>query len=1547
MCSQLIDILYSKLEPSGSKGFEGLIKSLIEKLTGYNFYLASSGSQYGRDISSENINDSVIAIECKRYGKSKLNPRELLGEIVEVHSSIPSLDLWVLATSKEVSSQLYETLYQESISKGIIFEAISASGKYPSSLEILCSCSPDIVFEYINKKITTKERTILEKEFMKIKNDVSCSDELNKLKRKFSTIHMGYSQFTSYQNKTLLDNFNSEKESRNAFGQILNVSEIKEKLVKRKDTWEKINKWYSQWKENNNYLILLGEEGDGKTWTIASWLAENIRKSKDFPPVIFLSSKDLDTKEPKTILANALSSTHNIDKSFWLKKINNWFERDHIDKPLFIIIIDGINERHNHTFWRSVLEKFSVKPFNNKIGLIITSRTAYWERYLILDYINTKEYIIKPYNDEELSYALKLNNLSIDDIPNNLISMIRKPRYFDLMIKYYDRIPTIVEITPARLVYEDWKDRYNRKNIIELENETFQELIKQLAFKYKNDIKISSNQVANLFPATIENTTSLLNELITGGILQGKEYNYHIDDKILVLGFALLLVEQLNQECSNDKNLLDVIEELLEPYSGLDLKAEICESAVLHSFVTNNSDSIKENLLYVWISSQNISSKAEETFHAYFPNNEKTYIKLAEMIWKYKQNNPWAQKLMMNTFLNWKDQIVNKDEIRLAFERWLGFISLNGSVFQRCIKNQNMEIIHNKISERIGNQDISQEFVRYGDYQLNIIEDDGLLRLGRFALAIISYLPRKSFIHAIAIGSLAEAIMGDPDKYKLFSWVVNSSKSSVFNTVKEEVDKLLEINTKEAQQAAYRLLSYEGSQKSYELKSLFPDNLFKERKLLADKDLCSSFHKWKRENLNDCLCRDDLKLMFKVNKIKGFCIEPNLIFHEKFVNNLSIFLANFNMNNIRSSRFSTIDDQNLKDIEPIFCISLPNQLVEFICKLVSSLVEREGMELTQLSLYLLEHYLIYKSEQFENIFNVWKKLHDRRDKLNNEEKTSEMFLFKIVLLYLNYEKQLSYLIDRPKDFYDLLAYKPKFKKILDWDIIINKLNTTTDQEKIRRILWFISINYGDIPDIILNKIIKYIDHPYLEIRGFIFEILYKCKSSNSANILEDVNWKWGPENSFRENHWASLILCESDFSYSQIHYKIDPSYLGYAVSWRDNKTEDVLYYIQDIEQLININNGTNIDINQIPGIEVACDRKDDIKIMEYYNLNEDLSSKTINFYSKDEHWGGDTNRGNDFDLLDFDAIEEREKKQLEFIKNTVEKLKKGGKTWFVKRLNNNVFENIVKDNPQKVDEWLEPLFQGNPGAETKVLLNQSFYEAICEYLFKINPRVGIKLYKKLNSIGGLVFFKDKYTGIPLLDYSLFKSSSKIVKNEWSSYLENCKTDNDLLNLILMLEEEEIFSWLWDIINKDLKSGVLFYKARALAILGFLDDKKVKDILKNYCNSEPKTWLEHIATKSLDRFNKDIYAKHWFNKFLNEKDNIEAWRSFRLFLHCVDRRFWVWGNELEIDKKLNYMRYNYYYDNISRIKNSIKNNEKEYREYYLNHKVLETQVWPWI
>ena len=156
--------------------------------------------------------------------------------------------------------------------------------------------------------------------------------------------------------------------------------------------------------------------------------------------------------------------------------------------------------------------------------------------------------------------------------------------------------------------------------------------------------------------------------------------------------------------------------------------------------------------------------------------------------------------------------------------------------------------------------------------------------------------------------------------------------------------------------------------------------------------------------------------------------------------------------------------------------------------------------------------------------------------------------------------------------------------------------------------------------------------------------------------------------------------------------------------------------------------------------------------------------------------------------------------------------------------------------------------------------------------------------------------------------------------------------------------------MWELIEASLTSDILFVRARGIALLGFSSDSRAEETLQSLIHTLPDTWLRwQVAERSLRLFDTNRWAKHWFRRFFEVEDDVIAWSSFRLFLKCVDSRFAQWKSDVmrEVVKhERTESRKVFLEINNGDIKNSIRDNEKDLREKFLGHKILERQAWPW-
>lgn len=637
MTSNLIEIL-RRIKPSGPDGFEGLIAALLEALTGFHYRLARSGSQEGRDMSSRHPNGNVVAVECKRYGKAtELDERELLGELVQAAQNIPDLDLWVLVTSREVPSQLSESLHRLASEKGVGFFALSSGDGNPSSLAALCANSPEALLTHPRVKSSVDWENV--KDLLNsISQQANYQHRLSAVKEQFSSSLIGYDNWRALHNQSLLQSLTSDQETRANFGQPINVEEQGVMLIRRSAAWDSLTKWYEEWRGKHSFVSVLGEEGDGKTWGIASWLSAQIKSDENFPAVVFQSSTDISDIEFNApdllpLFSNQISRRLPGVTKQAQRRLDRWLSRPSGDVPLFLLVLDGINERRSHDWWRRLLERLAGQPWNKQVAVLITCRTSYWERYFKkLRHLPSSSFIVGPFNDEELKEALEYHHLRRESLQNDVLPLIRKPRYFDLMVKHHDQIAQSGDVTVARLLFEDWRDRWERKQAITLTVEDFQNVIRQLAQQHQGaNYKFKEQEITDALPASLDRQP-ILEELRTGGVLQSSGGKYQVNDQSIVFGLGLLLVDQLQQANIAMEDPREAIAGWMEPHADMDIKAAICEFAALYVLGSNILPlEYKVALLESWVASHNPKQNAENDLTAYLPMDPHAYVALTRM----------------------------------------------------------------------------------------------------------------------------------------------------------------------------------------------------------------------------------------------------------------------------------------------------------------------------------------------------------------------------------------------------------------------------------------------------------------------------------------------------------------------------------------------------------------------------------------------------------------------------------------------------------------------------------------------------------------------------------------------------------------------------------------------------------------------------------------------------------------------------------------------------------------------------------------------------
>jgi len=717
------------------------------------------------------------------------------------------------------------------------------------------------------------------------------------------------------------------------------------------------------------------------------------------------------------------------------------------------------------------------------------------------------------------------------------------------MLKHYRHIESSGDITVERLIYEDWKDRLRIRNL-PLDDEQFKSLIRDLA----KEVRETNNQYlrdkeieANL--SFISNKNDVFQELITGGILRNSGNKSQITPEFLQYGFGLLLVDRLQSDIErNNRNPEEIIAEWIEPQAEMDIKAKICHYASLIALTDPRLPvTAKTALLKAWINNLNPGQDIEKEFIAYLPCDPLAYIKLAEIICSDTHINSWAEELLKQAFVKWNNYKNILNILSSAIEKWLGFICYYGFSSQRHFF-VNKEELREQINKRAGHELEPGTFM-FSGYNLTVIEariteNNGLLRLGRLALTLISCLPTQNFIKAITIGIIAEEIMGVPDKNDLFNWVFRTACNSLFSSIEAEVNTLLTSQSDVIQNVVYRLLSYEGSQEAYKfLKKLSADSFS-----ATTHDSYQSYIQWDESICENCIRGFNLELESIAAHLKPFCINPGLRVPNDFGERIKSLAEKISTNSIWSTFVHDLDDHKYDDFEPVLCIYAPDSIVHLIKKITRDITQRSGIALRQLSLKTLQNYLVFGSEEKDSIYQVWKNFKQKCNTYSKLDDIAEGYLFYIIIKDLNPSEQLTYILDNDNMACYPASIERIFKPIQNIKTIISSFNNQIEQiEKLKRLLWFISTHQKNLDLKTVNDdIYPLIENKDSFLRSLVLKIIYKCNDIEIIQRFINSNWTWNIEYNDNENHWGSLILGKNseDLSYSLLANCVCPVYQG-------------------------------------------------------------------------------------------------------------------------------------------------------------------------------------------------------------------------------------------------------------------------------------------------------------------------------------------------------------------------------------------------------------------
>lgn len=1352
------------------------------------------------------------------------------------------------------------------------------------------------------------------------------------------------------QNKWVRGGLLSSDQSIAHFYQDIAVRAPERQPINRLAASSALNEWWSNWAERRQAFVLLGEEGDGKSWATAEWLAGKLDEPDFVVPIVFAPALHMASASISEILAACLEQSQPTPSKNWPTRLLDLASQPPSAMPLFLLVVDAFNER-TQLDWRELFDTVRASPWRERIALLALCRSPYWDHLGVPDDGLFTSWTLPPFNDTELNQALAQRGSTRSEFNAEVLHLMARPRYFDLAFRLHGEIEQ-GGLTLERLIYEDWRDMTGRKRQQHCSQDDFQSLIADLAKQYESR-RFAIPEFSQQAQGITDDIATLRKELVSVRILDSKKGKLAIDPRYLPLGLGLVLAREVEECTENDSSALaETIAKRMGSYREADLQVRICSMALFHALNTKDYPEVGcLALLHAWIEGRNLDDGDLEKIAAYLPLRPKTYLHMAEYIWGEADNRA-AQDAFMAGFLRHRKLPGVKSELVPTFTHWLGFVYPWGFSAYFEQDAEKLTEARQAVEQRLG-QEAKPGSVELLGVELQVVHNAGLLRLAQVALAVLSHDHASAYADALLTGIVASAVMDGSQAE--FPWVLHTCRPETRQALLLAARRLLAADKPTAYLAARKLLAYLGNEEARGLLEQIPlefsfVNHFAE---LRKEDPCSSiFGPWKKDNYLDCLQRNCDHPSFIARQLKKLALDPNINVPPELCSKLSEAGNGMDLTKIGCFMAATIEQHYLEEMEPALCAFAANRYRDLMRSLARDMAARDGLARRQLAWHFLDHAPILGNEEREIILTAWRSTLDTQDEHN---RVAEFTLFPIVLFDLPAVEQWQLLTERGEANGYFTQHAPSFRPLSPehGSAILSALKMLDpgSPQRLYNRLWYLSNTLRHPDKEIRDHLLARFGEFDSVARGYCIEIFINSGDTEAAQQVIAAGWhtRSGRDN-FMENSRGSILLAEfgKELPFDDLASRVSPEWLGYAVKKRGYRPDEVATYTQLLdatwrhigartltEEAESLSRYVLLKVNpaeekQADSLSIAKTGPDNIRFTNYT-------------------WGGSAGAGSIDDLMvstDPEAQIERSNALAKQVASLAEKECDNGNPWFAHAFRDGGLAEVLAQDDTLWRSWLEPVLRDDRRAWQLLTLCRGFYEKLCAALLAHAQENGLALFKVIAS-HPTIRITDARLGLPVLLMDAFAAlASPQVEQLLRDQIDNGTTDIDLFESTLLCQLGGKSGWMQQLVSELLSSDHDYERARGIALLGFSDAEAEGARLANWIANNPDCWVRDVAEIAQQNHRRNTWARCWFDRFLSRDDRIEAWAAFRLFLRCVDRRFWLWIDHSGLADAEPWKR-DAVAMNMGTIESACKENEKAWKDCFLGQKTKPDELWPWM
>ena len=410
------------LPSTGSNGFEGLVEASFSRITGIPFRLSASGSQFGVDGKSA-YEDPCICFECKLYSRA-INKATVNAKLTDLALHNRGVDLWALCATTQVNAQIADNirLFGERFAISTIVLDWPKNGLPP--LAVMLAMASQTVAKFLNVHGTEHvDPSAVQEALNTINSDTDFVDQAERIRKSLTTPTIGLETARLASAEWLGEALADKQTARLRLEQPLSPGDSTEGTPQdRQYLVDKIAGFLSG-PATSKVLYIIGEEGTGKSWSVAqSWLRESRKPMMLFiSPSVFAETaaeNDIQGLLVASIIRQTEGEQGPSAKEKWIKILSQ-LKRMDADHIRFVVVVDGVNQRPNKQ-WARTLDKLAdeLRRFGGQ--LIVTSRTSYFRNHIArVLALPLEEVVVPEWTQQERDAILGSHGIVGAELPVN------------------------------------------------------------------------------------------------------------------------------------------------------------------------------------------------------------------------------------------------------------------------------------------------------------------------------------------------------------------------------------------------------------------------------------------------------------------------------------------------------------------------------------------------------------------------------------------------------------------------------------------------------------------------------------------------------------------------------------------------------------------------------------------------------------------------------------------------------------------------------------------------------------------------------------------------------------------------------------------------------------------------------------------------------------------------------------------------------------------------------------------------------------------------